>query len=106
MVRRLTNLLFAAVLAHAPYQCSRSNDARAKREETPAEALYALAGRLHEMGDDRACRATLAFLVERYPSSRFAESARLDLAEDAGAGSEVCPDGPQAAPPGAPSDAK
>lgn len=86
VVRRLTSVLFAAVVAHAPYQCSRSNDAHAQREETPAEAIYALAGRLHEMGDERAYRATLAFLVERYPASRWAESARLDLEEDGDAG--------------------
>ena len=55
------------------------------REETPGEAVYRVAERLRGQGDERGYRSTLQFLIERYPSSRFAEAARLDLGVDAGA---------------------
>jgi hypothetical protein len=72
----------AALLVHAPYQCGRSPD-RARREETPGEALYSLAQKLRDDGDERGYRTTLRYIVTRYPSSRFAVAAQLDLGEDA-----------------------
>lgn len=66
-------------LALAPYQCAREPDAASRREETPGEALYGLAEDFRAKGDEEARRVTLEYLVERYPSSRFAASARADL---------------------------
>ena len=81
MLRSVARFVLAVSFAHAPYQCARSNDTQVRREETPAEALYALASKLREQGNSQGYRAALAFLVERYPSSRWAEAARLDLAQ-------------------------
>ncbi len=73
-------LACAALLAHAPLQCSREPGPELRRYETPPEALYDLATRFKAKGEERAWRDTLAYLVERYPSSRFALRARDELA--------------------------
>jgi hypothetical protein len=75
-------VLAAAFVVHAPYQCGKSPD-RAAREETPGEALYALAQKLRAEGDERGYRTTLRYILTRYPSSRFAVAAQVDLGEDA-----------------------
>lgn len=72
--------LGAALLAHAPLQCSREPEPELRREETPPEALYDLAVRFKDKGELRAYRDTLAYLAERYPSSRFAVRAKEELA--------------------------
>jgi hypothetical protein len=46
--------------------------------------LYGLAGQFKTNGDARAWRATLEYLIARYPNSRFAGMARQDLAEKGG----------------------
>ena len=84
-------LVFAFALIYAPYQCGKGAD-RAAREETPGEALYALAQKMKTEGDDRGYRTTLRYIVDRYPSSRYAATARIDLG----------PDAPSEAPDGAP----
>lgn len=71
--------LVALVLALAPMQCSRSQDPALAREESPGDALYTLAQDFRSRGDEKAWRETLEFLVKRYPSSRRAASARLEL---------------------------
>lgn len=76
--------LFAGALAYAPYQCGKAPD-RAAREETPGEALYGLAQKMKAEGDDQGYRTTLRYIVDRYPSSRYATAAKVDLATDAGA---------------------
>ena len=77
--------LGASLLAHAPLQCSREPEPELRRYETPPEALYDLAARFKAKGDDRAYRDTLSYLVERYPSSRFAIRAKDELSvRDAG----------------------
>ncbi|HKQ68304.1 MAG TPA: hypothetical protein VJT73_03155 [Polyangiaceae bacterium] len=83
---RGASLLLAVGLlsGRAPYQCARSPD-RSAREETPGEALYAVAQKLRAEGDEQGYRTTLHYLVDHYPSSRFAAAARLDLGGDAGA---------------------
>ncbi len=68
-------------LALAPYQCAASNDPSKAHEETPGEALHALALDFRARGDERSAQATLAFLVARYPSSRFAKAARDELGD-------------------------
>ncbi len=76
-------LLLGIFARHAPYQCGRSPEATV-REETPAEALYHVAEKLRAQGDERGYKTTLRYIVERYPSSRFAVAARADLADDPG----------------------
>ena len=76
----LVLLIAAGLFERAPYQCGKAPD-RTIREETPAEALYGLAQKLKAEGDDRGYRTTLEYIVQRYPSSRFAVSAREELGE-------------------------
>jgi hypothetical protein len=80
-MRALAGLLGLATLA--PLQCPSTPPPERAREESPAEALWLLAERFTAQGDHAARRATLAFLVERYPSSRYAERARIALTADA-----------------------
>jgi outer membrane protein assembly factor BamD (BamD/ComL family) len=74
----LVFLVATSLSGHAPYQCGKSTD-RSVREETPGEALYALAQKLKAEGDDQGYKTTLRYLVSRYPSSRFATAAQVDL---------------------------
>jgi hypothetical protein len=75
-------LFLAGALVYAPYQCGKAPE-RSLREETPGEALYGLAQKMKADGDDQGYRTTLRYIVARYPSSRYAEAARVDLAVDA-----------------------
>ncbi len=50
-------------------------------EEEPAEVLYKLAEQFREKGDRDARVTTLRYLIERFPSSRFAVQAKRDLEE-------------------------
>lgn len=74
----LRSVLLVA-LANAPFQCASDPDPERRLEDTPSEALWMLAERFGEEGDPAARRTTLEQLVERYPSSREAERARLEL---------------------------
>lgn len=85
MVRTLLFALGGALFAQAPLQCSREPDPDLRTYETPPDALYDLAQRFKSKGDTSAWRDTLSYLVERYPSSRFAERAKQDLAGENGA---------------------
>ena len=76
-------LIATSVSGYAPYQCGKAPD-KSVREETPGEALYALAQKLKSEGDEQGYRTTLRYIVTRYPSSRFAAAAQADLGEDAG----------------------
>lgn len=49
-------------------------------EETPGEALYGLAQDFQKAGDRGGWQRTLEYLIRRYPSSRFAVTAKQDLA--------------------------
>jgi TolA-binding protein len=82
----VSNVGAAAVvlgLALAPFQCARKGDPELHMEDDAGEALYDLAERFHASGDAKARAETLRYLIERYPSSRFAASARVDLREPA-----------------------
>jgi len=68
-----------ALFGHAPLQCASEPDPELRRYETPGEALYGLAEQFKSKGDTAAWRATLEYLVARYPNSRFAAMARDDL---------------------------
>jgi thiamine-phosphate pyrophosphorylase len=85
-MRRVATLprLFAAALTiasvgSAPFQCARKPGPDARLEDEPGQALYNLAQQFKADGNERARTETLQFLVKQYPSSRFAEQARLDL---------------------------
>ena len=72
-------LVLAGVLL-APFQCAHDVPPDRAREDTPGDALWDLAERFGESGDEASERRTLEFLVERYPDSRFAERSRMWLA--------------------------
>jgi outer membrane protein assembly factor BamD (BamD/ComL family) len=80
----LALLVASTFSGYAPYQCGKSPD-KSVREETPGEALYALAQKLKAEGDEQGYKTTLRYIVARYPSSRFAAAAQADLGSDGGA---------------------
>jgi hypothetical protein len=80
----LALLIASSASGYAPYQCGKAPD-KSIREETPGEALYALAQKLKADGDEQGYRTTLRYIVTRYPSSRFAAAAQAELGADAGA---------------------
>jgi hypothetical protein len=103
VVRGAALLATVALLSTAPYQC-KSNDPERARDETPGEALWLLCGRFAAKGDDAAARATLDYLIERYPSSREAERAKDERQAPHPCAGVVPPAGPSssvAAPPAA-----
>ena len=81
MVRLAGPLLLAVASATltAPLQCARNPGAELRAEDDAAEVLYTLAERFKAQGNAPARAETLRFLVSRYPESRFAQAARLDL---------------------------
>ena len=70
---------FMAVLALAPVQCGSGPTDHPQFEDSPAEALWDLSEHFEAAGDEAGRRRTLEYLVERYPSSRFAARARTVL---------------------------
>jgi outer membrane protein assembly factor BamD (BamD/ComL family) len=80
ILRASSAALFLA-LSFAPYQCAREPDPNRRMEDDPAESVYNLAGRFKTEGKADARATTLKYVVERYPSSRFAKQARADLEE-------------------------
>jgi hypothetical protein len=84
-------VLGVTLLAHAPLQCSHDPEPDVRRYETPPEALYLLAQRFKDKGEAQGYRETLAFLVERYPNSRFAMLAKDELAGMPGAATAPAP---------------
>jgi hypothetical protein len=78
-------VLASALLAsRAPLQCGGEPPSETRRYETPPDALHDLATRFRKKGDHQAYRATLQYLIERYPNSRFAIQAKEDLRTDGG----------------------
>jgi outer membrane protein assembly factor BamD (BamD/ComL family) len=78
--------LFAAALtiasvASAPFQCARKPGPETRLEEEPGQALYALAQQFKIEGNERARTETLEYIVKQFPTSRYAEQARLDLGQ-------------------------
>lgn len=72
-------LLLSSALGGAPFQCAGDPDPNRAREERPGQALYELAKEFKKSGDESAWRETLEYLIENYPASRFAETAKHDL---------------------------
>ena len=73
-------LCSAFAFGYAPLQCGEADPAKAL-EETPGEALYKLGEQFRERGEQTAWEGTLRYLIETYPSSRFAVRAAHDLRE-------------------------
>ncbi len=75
----------ALVLANAPLQCGHEADPAYRREDTPGDALWGLASAFRAKGDEKSARETLQYLLDRYPSNRFAVAAKEQLALPPGA---------------------
>lgn len=76
---RASSAALVVALSLAPYQCAREPDPNRRIEDDPAEAVYKLAERFKEQGKADARAGTLRYLVERYPTSRYAKAAADDL---------------------------
>jgi TolA-binding protein len=68
-----------ASLSTAPVQCTRDPDPNLRTEDSAGDALWALAQDFHKKNDEPAARATLKFLIERYPSNRHVAEAKAQL---------------------------
>ncbi len=73
--------LVAALTSIAPLQCGHTPDAELQEDETPGDALWRLAQRFEAAHDTAGEKRTLEYLLERYPSSRWAPAAREKLAQ-------------------------
>jgi hypothetical protein len=93
MIARALAPLAALALAAAPLQCPHDTDAAHCWDDAPGDGLWDLAQRFRSGHDDAAARRTLEFLVERYPSSRYAPAAREQLGPSADGGAPA-PAGP------------
>jgi outer membrane protein assembly factor BamD (BamD/ComL family) len=96
---KLAALLVLSAMSTAPFQCASDPDPNKRREETPGEALYGLAEQFQKGGDREAQVRTLEYLVKRYPSSREAEMAKVDLKGLGVAVTEDAPAEAASAPP-------
>ncbi len=86
MMKRLAGSSVAAFaflggLGTAPIQCKHDPDPSLRMEDTAGDALWALAEDFKKKGNAEAAKETLRFLVERYPSNRYASAARAELGE-------------------------
>ena len=70
--------------ALAPFQCAHKPDPNLRREDTAGDALWALAENFRDNHNEQAARDTLAYLVEKYPSSRYTSAAKEELARPSG----------------------
>ncbi len=86
VVRVLAAPLVAIALAIAPLQCPHDKDPAHCWDDAPGDGLWDLAQKFRANHDEAAARGTLEFLVERYPSSRYAPAARDELARGPDAG--------------------
>lgn len=77
-MRPVLSMLLLA-LNVAPFQCASKPRPEYRHEDTAPEALWALAQRFHNEGDEPARRTTLTQIVELYPSSRYSERAKMIL---------------------------
>jgi hypothetical protein len=75
-----------ASLSFAPVQCTRDPDPNLRTEDSAGDALWSLAQDFHKKNDEPAARATLKFLVERYPSNRHVAEAKAELQGSRGDG--------------------
>ncbi len=73
-------LCLCALGVAAPLQCPSRAQPELAREESPADALWQLSERFAAQGNTAARDETLRYLIDRFPTSRQAERARLALA--------------------------
>jgi TolA-binding protein len=71
-------LLAVGIVLSAPYQCATEPNERPTEDSAP-KALWMLSERFEKDGQSDARSTTLEQLVEQYPSSRYAERARVVL---------------------------
>lgn len=71
-------LLALGIMLWAPYQCGTEPNERPQEDSAP-KALWVLSEKFESEGNTAARDTTLNQLVEQYPSSRYAEQARLAL---------------------------
>lgn len=76
---RAALLVAVALSLGAPFQCASDPDPDRAMEDSAPEALWNLSERFREEGKDEARRDTLEWIVERYPSSRYARRAEQAL---------------------------
>jgi hypothetical protein len=100
-LRPLLLVTSLATFANAPIQCGHDTDPALRKDESPGDALWDLAERFHEAHDEAASEKTLAYLVDRYPASRWAPAARERLG---GAGTQGAPGPGGSGPAGAAAD--
>lgn len=67
------------LLGAAPVQCGDPEPVRYARRDDASEVVWRLGLRLRERGHAAAALDTFRYLVERYPSSRWAARARAEL---------------------------
>jgi hypothetical protein len=98
MVLRAAAAAAALLSSMAPIQCGHTPDAELREDESPGDALWALAQRFKAANDATAQRQTLQYLVERYPASRWVGPAKEELGQlgggagvGAGAGASTGP---------------
>jgi outer membrane protein assembly factor BamD (BamD/ComL family) len=80
-VRAVGSLLLLSAATTAPFQCASKVEPERRIEEEPAEALYGLAEKFRAEGNGGAREKTLRYLVDRFPASRFAVTAQVELSE-------------------------
>jgi hypothetical protein len=71
-------LLALSISLWAPYQCATEPDERPQEDSAP-KALFMLAEKFEQEGNSSARETTLRQLIEQYPASRYAESARAKM---------------------------
>ena len=72
--------LISVFLANAaPVQCGEPEPIRYADRDDPAEVVFDLGKRLDARGEHGAAAMTWRYLIERYPSSRYAQRARAEL---------------------------
>lgn len=69
----------ALAFTRAPFQCASKPDPDQRMEDTAPEALWELSERFEVEGEQHARIETLRQIVQRYPKSRYAERARIEL---------------------------
>jgi len=79
MVRVAAALSLTLSFALAPFQCAHKADPNLRREDTAGDALWALAEDFGAHHNEEAQRETLAYLVQKYPSSRYTPAAKEEL---------------------------
>jgi len=80
VTRALAIGVLAAALGGAPLQCGGGHsDPALRTEDSAGDALWKLAMDFRAKGNEDACKQTLRFLVEHYPSNRHVPAAKIEL---------------------------